>query len=85
VEYADFKIPVFSEDGDRIGTLARVDGPFMRVSRGWFRRDLYIPTEYITAATAREVIVGFPANDLPRFGRATHVPAPQPLGRREAA
>jgi hypothetical protein len=79
MEYANFKIPVRTADGEDLGTMAQVDGPFMKVSRGWFHRDYWIPTEYIAAANAREVVLSFTAEDLPRYTGVQRLPAPEPV------
>jgi hypothetical protein len=85
MEYAELRIPVLASDGKQIGTLARVEGPFMCISRGRFRGDYWIPTEYIADASPREVTLEFPSTDVRRFARVTRLPAPRPLDRPDAA
>lgn len=85
MQYADFKIPVYTADGERIGVLATVDGPFMRISRGWLRRSVWIPTEYVASATARAVTVAFESDQLARFRDVRHLSAPEPVDDRKAA
>jgi hypothetical protein len=79
MDYADLRIPVLTADGDKVGVLAGIDGPFMRVARGWWRRDVWIPTEYIGAADSREVRLAFSACSVARYVRMTLPARPEPL------
>jgi hypothetical protein len=85
MEYADFKIPVETADGHKIGVLAGVDGPYMRVGRGWWRRDYWIPTEYIANATPRNVILAFSECSVNRYARVHRPVRPEAEVARQGA
>lgn len=69
--------PVFSADQRRIGSLAEVRGPFVRVRR-LFRKDLWLASNFVLWADDRRVVMSFGIRDLARYGRRQVPRAPEP-------
>ena len=69
--------PVFTADQCRIGSIAEVRGPFVRVRR-LFRKDLWLASNFVLWADERRIVMAFGIRDLARYGRRSVPRPPEP-------
>ena len=76
-------LPVDTVDGQRIGYVVDVRGPFLRVTRGGLRRDGWLPREYVLSAAEDRLVMEFRKSalrhylrrDIPAFPEAKASPS----------
>ncbi len=76
--------PIFTADQHRLGFIAEVRGPFLRVRR-FLRPGFWLASEYVLWADDHRVVMAFGRRDLSRYQRRNVPETPIPTGSRAPA